>query len=228
VSVTFIGDVHGWSDRLERVLTQVAGEAIFLGDLVDRGPDVSGVVRRVRTLVEAGRARCVLGNHEYGLLRAVAYSGFGFTYRPAIWTAWVEGWGGAEALRSYGATDAASLVAAMGSDLDWIAGLPWVLEGPGWIAVHAGLGEDLPTQDQLSMLRRGWSCAEANMSAIFEKSRARVVPRDLPAGTVVVSGHTPQERAVITAQRVLVDTSGGLPWRPLTGVVWPGGAVITS
>ncbi len=45
--------------------------AIFLGDLVDRGPDTPGVLRLVMGMVAAGTAFCVPGNHEAKLLQAL-------------------------------------------------------------------------------------------------------------------------------------------------------------
>jgi hypothetical protein len=51
----------GWSHRQNRIL-------VFVGDLVDRGPDSLGVVRLVMGLVKAGRAVCLMGNHEYNLV----------------------------------------------------------------------------------------------------------------------------------------------------------------
>ncbi|MFI6481999.1 polynucleotide kinase-phosphatase [Nonomuraea sp. NPDC050663] len=45
--------------------------AVFVGDLVDRGPDTPGVLRLVMSMVEAGRAICVAGNHEQKLVRAL-------------------------------------------------------------------------------------------------------------------------------------------------------------
>ena len=44
---------------------------MFLGDLVDRGPDTPGVLRLVMGMVAAGTALCVPGNHEAKLLRAL-------------------------------------------------------------------------------------------------------------------------------------------------------------
>lgn len=44
---------------------------IFLGDLVDRGPDTPGVLRLAMGMVAAGTALCVAGNHEVKLLRAM-------------------------------------------------------------------------------------------------------------------------------------------------------------
>ena len=85
-----IGDVHGCRAELEALLGELgyalarddAGRpvsarhpdgrrAIFLGDLVDRGPDTPGVLRLVMGMVSAGRALCVMGNHEAKLLRAL-------------------------------------------------------------------------------------------------------------------------------------------------------------
>jgi diadenosine tetraphosphatase ApaH/serine/threonine PP2A family protein phosphatase len=42
---------------------------VFVGDLVDRGPDVPGVLRLAFDMLRAGTALCVLGNHEHKLLR---------------------------------------------------------------------------------------------------------------------------------------------------------------
>ncbi|MGH3154310.1 MAG: polynucleotide kinase-phosphatase, partial [Streptosporangiaceae bacterium] len=85
-----IGDVHGCRAELEQLLHQLgyaverdsagrpagarhpgARRAVFLGDLVDRGPDTPGVLRLVMGMVEAGTALCVPGNHEVKLLRAL-------------------------------------------------------------------------------------------------------------------------------------------------------------
>ena len=66
--ITFIGDVHGWLDRLESILQQEPnGAYLFLGDLIDRGPDSKAVVNKVQALCSSGKARCIIGNHEYAL-----------------------------------------------------------------------------------------------------------------------------------------------------------------
>ncbi|HEY5833244.1 polynucleotide kinase-phosphatase, partial [Streptomyces sp.] len=73
-----VGDVHGCSSELETLLAKLGyvdgahpdgRTAVFVGDLVDRGPDSPGVLRRVMGMVEAGTALCVPGNHENKLGR---------------------------------------------------------------------------------------------------------------------------------------------------------------
>lgn len=85
-----IGDVHGCRSELESLLVTLgytlvrdsagrpvdalppAGRrAVFLGDLVDRGPDSPGVLRLVMGMVGAGHALAVPGNHENKLVRAL-------------------------------------------------------------------------------------------------------------------------------------------------------------
>ncbi len=81
-----IGDVHGCCDELERLLgelgyaapgpgpgaawTHPAGrKAVFLGDIVDRGPRILDTYRLVRAMVAAGSALAVPGNHDMKLMR---------------------------------------------------------------------------------------------------------------------------------------------------------------
>lgn len=73
-----VGDVHGEIAPLLALLTHLGytgdGEhpdgrrLVFVGDLTDRGPDSPVVVDLVQSLVEAGRAQCVLGNHDLNIL----------------------------------------------------------------------------------------------------------------------------------------------------------------
>src|SRR5690606_11152928 len=85
-----IGDVHGCRAELEALLERLGWRiervdgravgaahpegrtAVFVGDLVDRGPDTPGVLRLVMGMVAAGNALCVAGNHEEKLARALA------------------------------------------------------------------------------------------------------------------------------------------------------------
>ena len=75
-----IGDVHGHADKLEALLRRLgyaqragawrkAGHtAVFVGDLIDRGPGQLRVLRTVRAMVEAGSALAVMGNHEFNAI----------------------------------------------------------------------------------------------------------------------------------------------------------------
>jgi protein phosphatase len=84
-----IGDIHGCFDELTALLAQLgyavaaaeAGwtvtppegrRAIFLGDLVDRGPKTPDVLRLVMGMVAAGSAFCVPGNHDIKLMRKLS------------------------------------------------------------------------------------------------------------------------------------------------------------
>ncbi len=79
--VDVVGDVHGEIEALNDLLAHLGYETdgrhpegrrlVFVGDLIDRGPDSPGVLRKVRRMVEDGRALTVLGNHELNLLRGL-------------------------------------------------------------------------------------------------------------------------------------------------------------
>ena len=84
-----IGDIHGCFDELRSLLEKLGytvdpkedgapgydvshphgRRPVFVGDLVDRGPDSPGVLRLVMDMVEEDRAICVAGNHENKLMR---------------------------------------------------------------------------------------------------------------------------------------------------------------
>jgi len=75
-----IGDIHGEFDKLTSLLgvlgySESGGirrhperTAVFVGDLIDRGPHQLETVGLVRGMVEAGAARCILGNHEFNAI----------------------------------------------------------------------------------------------------------------------------------------------------------------
>ncbi len=71
----FVGDVQGCADELAelvaRARVELGGdfELWLVGDLVNRGPHSLRALRIARDLMESGRGRCVLGNHDVGLLR---------------------------------------------------------------------------------------------------------------------------------------------------------------
>lgn len=78
-----VGDVHGCLTELKKLLTKLGWslepelihpegrKLVFVGDLVDRGPDSVGVLKLVMQAVKDGRAICVPGNHDSKLARAL-------------------------------------------------------------------------------------------------------------------------------------------------------------
>lgn len=79
-----IGDVHGQNGKLTALLEklgyrikdgayrhQEGRTALFLGDLIDRGPGQIEVINIVRNMIEAGSGRTIMGNHE---LNAIGYA----------------------------------------------------------------------------------------------------------------------------------------------------------
>lgn len=134
-----VGDVHGCLAELDELLRTAAyapgrDRLVFLGDLLDRGPDPVGVVRRVREL----GAECVLGNHEEKHLRYAAHEARRRedpTYRSPM--------------RRFDARRAAEHASLAREDLLWLAGLPrFIPLGAGWVAVHAGFLPRLRLADQ--------------------------------------------------------------------------------
>jgi len=75
-----IGDVHGCANTLVALLQKLGyseeegvyyhpcRQAVFVGDIVDRGPRIRKALHIVKNMVDAGSAQCVLGNHEYNAL----------------------------------------------------------------------------------------------------------------------------------------------------------------
>lgn len=75
-----IGDIHGHFSKLIKLLKELGykkkgnswhcpgRKVLFLGDLIDRGPEQKEVVRTVRAMVEAGDGVCIMGNHEFNAI----------------------------------------------------------------------------------------------------------------------------------------------------------------
>jgi len=116
-----IGDLQGCCGALDRLLRHIdfspsRDRLHLLGDLVNRGPDSLGTLRRLQTL--GGSAVCLLGNHDLHLL-AVAHG----TRKP-----------------SRGDTLAALLEAPdRPALLDWLRHQRLALYEHGWLMVHAGV-----------------------------------------------------------------------------------------
>lgn len=86
--IDIVADIHGEISALDALIGRLGytrdgkhprgRRLVFLGDLVDRGEDSPAVVERVADMVVAGRAQCVLGNHELNLLRGQKREGNGW------------------------------------------------------------------------------------------------------------------------------------------------------
>ena len=142
-----IGDIHGHASELTEMLDllgyrQTSGvyrhperQAVFLGDFIDRGPQIKQVLEIVRPMVEAGTARAVIGNHE---LNALAYH----TPQPDDPEQFVRPHNEKndkqhrETLRQLSAAD-------LTSALNWFRTLPLWLDLGGVRAVHACWDEQL-------------------------------------------------------------------------------------
>jgi hypothetical protein len=88
-----IGDVHGQFEKLVALLQTLGYRkcdgafrhpdgrvAVFVGDLIDRGPLQEEVLFAVRSMVEAGSAHCVMGNHEWNAIGYATLSDDGVTH----------------------------------------------------------------------------------------------------------------------------------------------------
>jgi serine/threonine protein phosphatase 1 len=158
-----IGDVHGCLAELDELLKQIEADhrdrgpaekhLIFLGDLMDRGPDSRGVVERVMALCAASpNNRCLAGNHEELLIRA--YQGE-TKIIPTFHRA-----GGKETLLSYGISeevydeaDTHQLTTLIlkhvpKAHIDFLSGLEDWFQAGDYLFVHAGIRPGRPLADQ--------------------------------------------------------------------------------
>lgn len=142
-----IGDIHGQADRLEALLVRLGYEhrrgawrhpsraAVFVGDLIDRGPGQLRTLETVRAMIDAGSARAVMGNHE---LNAIAWAtphprGDGTYLRPR------QGEKGEKNARQHAAflNEIEPDSAAHRDWIIWFMELPLWIEEPGYRVVHA-------------------------------------------------------------------------------------------
>lgn len=77
----FIGDIHGHAEALEKLLLKLGyfkvhgvymhqnRQAFFVGDFIDRGPQVLETLEIVKGMVDAGSALAVMGNHEHNFIQ---------------------------------------------------------------------------------------------------------------------------------------------------------------
>jgi polynucleotide kinase-phosphatase len=204
-----IGDVHGCFDELVQLLERLgyaverhaaeirvvppAGRmAVFVGDLVDRGPAIADVLRLVQGMVEAGTAQCVAGNHEAKLLRALRGRNVKVSHGLAQSLAQLEG----------ESTEFRERVAAF---LDSLVS-HYVFDDGRLVVAHAGLKEEL----------QGRSSGAVREFAMYGETTGEIDEFGLPvrhnwAGdyrgrATVVYGHTPMPEAEWLNNTICVDT----------------------
>jgi protein phosphatase len=202
-----IGDVHGCFDEL-RILLNVLGydvardgstashpqgrRAVFLGDLVDRGPKTPAVLRLVMGMVREGAALCIPGNHEVKLLRALQGRQV------------ATGHGLAESLEQLSREPPEFITELIGF-LDGLIG-HFVLDGGQLVVAHAGLPASM----------HGRQSGAVRAFALYGDTTGENDEFGLPirypwaeeyrGEATVVYGHTPVLEAVWINKTICLDT----------------------
>ena len=202
-----IGDIHGRYDLLQLLLDQIGEHAralpparsfyiVFVGDLVDRGPQSAEVLAMLYDLqLKSKHVMVLLGNHEEAMLQALQGD-------PQMFRRWLAV-GGVETLRSFG-------VGPMEEDenvrdyilraraavprpwLSWLSRLPLSVQSGDYYFVHAGVrpGVALNRQNRDDML---WIRED-----FLEDTRNH--------GAVIVHGHSIAADVEIRKNRIGIDT----------------------
>ena len=206
-----IGDVHGCYPELlvllerlgyavsagedgknVRVTPPVGRKAIFLGDLVDRGPDSPAVLRLVMQMVQDGSAYCVPGNHDIKLMRKLRGKDVQLTH------------GIVETLEQLG-KEPAEVSAAVQKFLDGLISHCVFDEGK-LVVAHAGMKEEM----------QGRGSGKVRDFALFGETTGEVDDfglqvrynwaADYRGGAMVVYGHTPVPEAEWLNRTINIDT----------------------
>ena len=217
-----VGDIHGRLDLLDRLLAMIdaddAGrggpdsEIIFLGDLVDRGPESRGVVDRLLALKDERPARFLMGNHEEVFLRALEGDVKALRFLIRI--------GGRETLLSYGISEddyrtldfdglmEAVRAAVPAAHIDFLAAFEHWIEAGDYLFVHAGLRPGVLLEEQKAADLR-WIRDD------FLKHRDSF-------GKIVVHGHSITDDIDERGNRIGIDT-GAFASGKLTAIGLEGG-----
>lgn len=156
-----IGDIHGCLEEFEELLKAVEfkrgnDRLVLLGDLVDRGPDPVGVVRRAQEL----HAEAVLGNHEEKHLR---YRKHELRIRA--------GQESRNPMKPFTAQRFKEHVTYSETDWAWMQGLPFTIKlQDDWIAVHAGFepGVHWTKQRTDKVIRIRYAGPDGKMKAVHD------------------------------------------------------------
>ena len=139
-----VGDVQGCAPSLKALVKKLPKKSnlIFLGDLVNRGPDSLGALRQLKSLQESGRAECILGNHDLHLLAIDA---------------------GLRNTKGLDTVDAILKAPDRKELINWMRNRPMALSNGTVLTVHAGV---LPQWD----LQQTIECAQEVENALRSKS----------------------------------------------------------
>ncbi|MFD8569993.1 polynucleotide kinase-phosphatase [Streptomyces sp. NPDC059639] len=210
-----VGDIHGCASELETLLGKLGyadgahpegRTAVFVGDLVDRGPDSPGVLRRVMGMVKAGTALCVPGNHENKLGR------------------WLKG---AQVQHTHGLAETIEQLGGESEEFrtevrEFVRGLVshYVLDGGRLVVCHAGLPEKY----------HGRTSGRVRSHALYGETTGETDEFGLPVRypwaedyrgkAAVVYGHTPVPTATWLNNTICLDTGAVFGGR-LTALRWP-------
>lgn len=210
-----IGDIHGCASELETLLGKLGyadgahpqgRTAVFVGDLVDRGPDTPGVLRRVMSMVAAGNALCVPGNHENKLGRYLK---------------------GRKVQHSHGLAETIEQLDGESEEFsarvrEFVDGLVshYVLDGGRLVVCHAGLPEKY----------HGRTSGRVRSHALYGDTTGETDEFGLPVRypwaedyrgrAAVVYGHTPVPTATWLNNTICLDT-GAVFGGKLTALRWP-------
>ncbi|MEU7073957.1 polynucleotide kinase-phosphatase [Streptomyces narbonensis] len=210
-----IGDIHGCRSELDTLLARLGyvdghhpegRTAVFVGDLVDRGPDSPGVLRRVMAMVAAGDALCVPGNHENKLGRWLKGRKVQQTHGLAETIEQLEG--ESEEFRAQVAAFIDGLVSH------------YVLDGGALVVCHAGLPEKY----------HGRTSGRVRSHALYGDTTGETDEFGLPVRypwaedyrgrAAVVYGHTPVPNTSWINNTICLDTGAVFGGR-MTALRWP-------
>ena len=180
-----VGDVHGFHETALELLSALdlrkGDHVVFLGDLIDRGPDSYGMVQTVKQREDVWSVK---GNHEAMMIEQ--FHGRLLDEPDLDFQLWMLN-GGRTTLDAYmeaytnenGSLNRAAMLEAVADDRAWMAGLPTHIVLNGWRLVHAGYHPDheltMPCEDSLLWVRDPFHRAE----------------RPIDEHRTVVFGHTP-------------------------------------